>query len=859
MRSWYLFGYDGFPTGEQRRRFYRQRDDPCDSEEECDYDDETNDRPIFYYPMHESEEGSRSSYGSALSSASSYASEGEAHTGVERGVPGYYDKNAVRTRRRNRHSRRTSQGGPPAWCVLHSTLYEDMLAWYGATAVTLPVLPLTDFPMADMFILQHGGAPCASPFSISNQTSLWHWSDASPKLSGMSKEEATGSLRCTRIRDDASLLSHLRWDRLHPTLRLAHSSAERPPPPRIGHCAVCLTTLDSSLLQYFLTDQRSTGSSRTAALPADRHNILNSNAEVTPGLLVGEDIELYGSIVLGGASQLVSTCSSCPSSPEGRDSREALREELSLASAAAAPLADPSLSGAVIPHKSILSHPLLCITLVSKKGRGATEADPTLRQHTIFFPLDTASMSIAAPRAFATLTPWADQSAEAAAVRSFAYIGGTENGGDPLAFVELEVFQLHLETWTWSCSPVTTYGARPAPRFGHSANMADEGRYLLMFGGVGEGHVYLNDLHVLDVRTRVWREVFFPFGLDVPRRAFHMSAILATTPTTPARGKRGSTPVPSSALHSSGFALQTRIALCSGEGCGAIGHLNAASGAGNRGACYGEEAANGDDGNDDDDGNMWSASVTTAESRCMLVLLGGEGEGGRPVTTSWACTLRNSKWQRLSFPLRTLPHFFHVSCSSAESVAETQRMRRRLSCTEYRSAVESLVERTVRSSVPTSSSASPSSLLDDAHVAACHGSLAQLLIRPCFANGTEQLLLVGGLRGPPVSIVTQIEVMGSSLNERASLWLLAAHQQGALSATLQQRVPHLSHLFFGYNGALSRAVGSIFQRDSSRKGRQRRPLSDADVRSNRLVSESVLDGQLTEWMRLARKRLRGSE
>ncbi|KPA85210.1 hypothetical protein ABB37_01571 [Leptomonas pyrrhocoris] len=862
MQSWYMFGYSGFPTGEQRRRFYRQRDDPCESEEECDYDDETNDRPIFYYPLHESEEGSRSSYDSTFSSASSYASDEEAHIDAKRGGPNDQHKSSLRIRRHTKRLRRTSQAGSSMQCVSHSTLYEDMPAWYGATAVTLSASLSVSFPSTETFVLQHGGAPCASPFSISNQTSLWHWSATSSKFDGISKDEARGSLRCARVRDDASLLSHLRWDRLHPTLRLAHSSAARAPLPRMGHCAVCLSSLDSSLLQYFLTEHSRTDSSSSTSACTDQNHLLSTSAKVALGLLVNDDVELYGSIILGGASQLVSTNSCSCSSPERRRSGGVLLgEEYAPASDTVASPTEPNLDGAVIPHTSVFSHPALCVTLLSTKDKGVTEASPALRQHTVFFPLDTSSISIVAPRAFATLTPWADRSAEATAVHSFAYIGGTENGRDPLAFLELEVFRLHLETWSWSCNPVTTYGAKPAPRFGHSASMADEDRYFLMFGGVGAGHVYLNDLHVLDVHTRVWREVFFPCGLNVPRRAFHVCSVLTDTPTTPAMEKKDCAPASSSEQHSSAFALQAAIALQHrGDLYGAIRPSGAVNGTSKNDVDCSAEVLAGDDSIDDDDGNVWSASVTTAQSRCTLLLLGGEGEGGRPVATSWACTLRNSKWQRLSFPLRTLPHFFHVACSSAAGCADTQHVRRQLSRTEYRTAVESLVERAARASVPTSESATPSSSLGDLHIAACHGSLAQLLNCPRGAGGAERLLLVGGSRGPPVSVATQVEVMGASLNDRASLWLLAAQQQhDSPSAALQQRMPHLSRFFFCHNSTLSHAVGSVFQRDSSEQVRQRRPLSDADARSNRLVSESVLDGQLTEWMRLARKRLRDSQ
>lgn len=39
MKRWYEYGYEGFPSGERRRRFFRQRDDPCDSQEDLSGND----------------------------------------------------------------------------------------------------------------------------------------------------------------------------------------------------------------------------------------------------------------------------------------------------------------------------------------------------------------------------------------------------------------------------------------------------------------------------------------------------------------------------------------------------------------------------------------------------------------------------------------------------------------------------------------------------------------------------------------------------------------------------------------------------------------------------------------------------
>lgn len=866
MQGWYEFGFSGFPSGEQRRRFYRQRDDPCDSEEDGDYDDENTDRPVIHYPLRMSEEGSRSPSDSAWSSDASSASDAPALTSAD--SASFCASQVGRRHRRSGRRARRAVGEEDATlrCVLRSTLNEDMPAWYGATAVTLATACGT-LPAADFLSLQHGGAPCASPFSISAQASLWHWTAvgaaaAALPSSSAARDEATGSLRCRRVPDDPSLLSRLCWERLHPALRLARGSAT-PPPPRIGHCAAALTNIDSTLLRFFLTDQHSgdhatstTMSGSSVTRSSSSTGIRTTASAPTTGLLLDSDVHICASLVLGGASQLVNASGSDPFSlsPGLRDGRGGHHHRDHPATTSAT-RGQPNLDNVSLPRAGLLSHPALCLTLWTKAGTAESgdgkSAAAALRHHSFFLPLDTPSMSIIAARAFASLTPWVDPSASAAAACAFAYLGGTDNGRDPLSFLELEIFSLHLDTWTWSCTPATTYGAKPAPRFGHSASMVDndsdhhdEG-YLLLFGGIGSGRAYLCDLHVLDVRTRVWREVFMPSGLGISRRAFHMTAVLKSSSGMGGRGNETMVAASTVQPQLSTFAVQSRLALQQQhdeEGQAVFFDASA--------------RADGEEAQDEGDSAVWSSSVTTARSCSTLVVLGGECNG-RPVATSWACTLCSGKWRRLSFPLRTLPHFFHVTAPSTEGggSAEAWRVRRQLPRAEFRAAVGSMVERTAESIAAEPSSVAPpisGSTPEDAYMAACHGSLAQLLV----CQGSRRCVLVGGSRGPPVSIATQVEVMGSTLKDTTSLWLLAAQLHGPMSDDVLRRVPNLQRFFFHRSGVLSRAVGSLLQPSDALSEQRRRPLSEADVRSDRLVSESVLDGQLTEWTRLARKRLR---
>ncbi|KAI5685858.1 Galactose oxidase [Leishmania braziliensis] len=831
MQNWYEFGYNGFPSGEQRRRFYRQRDDPCDSEEERDYDDKTNDRPIFYYPLRESEDGVRSSSVSLLPSTSSDEDDKAGRrTGDE--VPQMRLKGTY-TSQRSRRARQAPHEDSSLRCLLHTTLYEDMPAWYGSSSVTLA----SSYSPHEMYTLQYGGAPCASPFAVSNQFSLWRWRLAPVPAASTPQNEAAGNIHCLRLIDDPSLRSCLQWSALHPALRLGHTSTLQAP-PRIGHCVVPLASLDALVLQHFLSDH-SHGAHATEAsrLGTTAGRFGKKALDSIPVLLTGNNVDLYVSLVIGGASHLVDMSNS--SGAGSRHSSSGVRGPMPEGDSNA--FRGPNLDRVSIDGSHILSHPALCLTLIAH-----SVAQP--RQHTIYFPLDGPSVSVLSSRAFATLTPWPDANSEELAHHSFAYIGGTENGRDPLSYLEVELFQLNLDTWVWSSNLISTYGVKPPPRFGHSVTMVKEDACLLMLGGVGAGRTYLNDLHVLDLKTRVWREVFIPFGVDLPRRAFFTAAILAL-PDTPLQGRSGGAHsafddadhTTFSQRAAAAVARQLTFASHLGQGTSPPPFLTQ------------QGASSGDEGEGDDD--IWPARVTGARSRGVLVVLGGECEG-KPVTSAWACILRNGNWRRLSFPLRTQPHFSHVARSAVLAEADAERASRLLSRTDFRTALQALMERVVHpSSITTFDSLAYSDLAQEPYMAVCHGSLAQAVLLPSDTGVAQRLVLNGGSQGPPVSVMSEMSFMGTSLKDDVSLWLLTAQQQGSLASAFCKRVQHLHILFFNKNAGLSRAAQSILQ---SGEGKAAQPgsLSAENVRFNRFLSSCVLDGQLMEWTRLARKRLR---
>ncbi|KAG5499962.1 hypothetical protein GH5_04102 [Leishmania sp. Ghana 2012 LV757] len=832
MQSWYEFGYNGFPSGEQRRRFYRQRDDPCDSEEERDYDDKTNDRPIFYYPLRASEEGRGSSCSASLSPSTASDEDDKGGCGSDNLAP-RTRVNGACSSRCSRGARRASQEELSLRCLLHTTLYEDIPACYGSSSVTLTS---TCSPL-EVYSLQHGGAPCASPFAVSNHFSAWRWRSAPVTIASTPQNEAAGNMHCVRLADDPSLISCLQWSALHPALRLGHTSTLRAP-PRIGHCAVPLTSLDAPLLQYFLSDHSQCahateeGDFGTAA-GRFRKKALDS----IPVLFPRSDVDFHVSLVIGGASHLVDMSNS--SGAGSRHSSSGVRGPFLEGDTNA--FRGPNLDRVAIDGSHILSHPALCLTLIAH-----CTAHP--RQHTIYFPLDGPSVYVLLPRAFATLTSWPDPKGEEFALRSFAYIGGTDNGRDPLSQLEVELLQLNLDTWVWSSNPISTYGAMPPPRFGHSVTLVKEDACLLMLGGVGAGRTYLNDLHVLDLRTRVWREVFIPFGVNMPRRAFFTAAVLAL-PDTPLRHRSGSVHNAFADLDDTAF-LRRAAATAA---CQSVSASPPEQDAAPSASAVQQGSSSGDEGEGDDD--VWPARVTGARSRGALVVLGGECEG-RPVTSAWACILRNGSWRRLSFPLRTQPHFSHVARSAVLTEPESERASRLLSRTEFRTALQALMERALGPDpFAAFDSLAHSNSVHEPYMAVCHGSLAQAVLLSSDTDGAERLILSGGSQGPSVSLVSEISFLGTSLKDSVSLWLLTAQQHSSLASALCKRVRHLHILFFHKDARLSRAAQSMLQSDDGKASRPS-PVSAEDMRFNRLLSNCVLDGQLTEWTRLARKRLR---
>lgn len=211
MQGWYDYGFDGFPKGERRRRFYRQRDDPCDSQEDLsgnsDAEGGASDRPIYYYTLRDDAESdadylevatsaSSSSFSSQLWSSRSHSTtcgvssaesffgvdsdtaESVRHDGgpsapVRAGARGETSGGTTRKRRRSRTARCSSEGRRPSVTqvnqrsegFLTATSHEDprLASRYGASCSAFPMHVCDeDF----LVVVQYGGmVPHTAPSS----------------------------------------------------------------------------------------------------------------------------------------------------------------------------------------------------------------------------------------------------------------------------------------------------------------------------------------------------------------------------------------------------------------------------------------------------------------------------------------------------------------------------------------------------------------------------------------------------------------------------------------------------------------------------------------------------------------------
>lgn len=109
------------------------------------------------------------------------------------------------------------------------------------------------------------------------------------------------------------------------------------------------------------------------------------------------------------------------------------------------------------------------------------------------------------------------------AVDKIVVIGGWLGSG-PLAAQDVWILDVaNPNCISWECLEIK--GEPPGPCNMHSADFLENKNEVFVFRG-GNGREYLNDLHALNVKTKIWRTVN-PSGQPPQQRANHSSAVIS--------------------------------------------------------------------------------------------------------------------------------------------------------------------------------------------------------------------------------------------------------------------------------------------------------------------------------------------
>eukprot|EP00796_Vickermania_ingenoplastis_P004703 gene4703-3396_t len=496
------------------------------------------------------------------------------------------------------------------------------------------------------------------------------------------------------------------WPRLHPALRAANPllGATDAAPPRVGHCAVALP-LSTAEAAVFLTAPRVQAAPEPGSLdreegdrspPPPLASFLSSASDTV------RRTHLLLSLVVGGTAALINE-----------------RQER---------VGTPTLQNCRFGGQ-VMSMPALCVTVVVETRGVGSSRPPTghgpenhqLSQQQLYFPLLSTPdlLSTLDGSVFATLTPWrggrsdstftaASSSFPSPSVLSFLLLGGTNNGWRPLPFSIGTIVDLDLRTWTWSARELTTYGAEPPARFGHSASVlptdaaiaqwersstpaatamgvtgaaslsflsscggnhrcmlggachgknsapSAAGDLILVFGGIGVELEYLHDAYVLHASTHVWREILLPLSpltalRHSPRgRAFHSAVVVCPTPQHAATASRAAPAEKGNSLEEgerpSNFHLYLEEFVSRCDGECADGCSPPRTAKETAALPSGPQLE--ETGGTSGPTNRQAAALGSGE----LVILGGEGSRGVEDTV-WSLDLRTRIWRQWEFPI----------------------------------------------------------------------------------------------------------------------------------------------------------------------------------------------------------------
>ncbi|CUG36788.1 Hypothetical protein, putative [Bodo saltans] len=541
LGSWYVHGYEG-ATRAERRKFYSQRDDPCESDHETDQQlscfrrrkrlrkvRRRGNSALGNDARVDDEDDDKDAYDLVETSCSSSNKSDGDMWGFEDQLP----HDDISDAEHHECDNDEEGGSSSLWKSHHRGPKVDhrfvhcipkltgVPALVGASSAVL----FEENRCAPTAVLLHGGLPLPTIKPDSRRTSSSIPSNRSYFLIRSADQKgwiATPVVAPTQVvllhHPQHSLSGHhtnsnhntqMVVDMIPPQSLKRWTRRTMDAPHRFGHCTATLPTSSIPVHNATMLEQWN------ALLPSC------SEGEVGPDMTKGEgpfdSLDVSMTVTLGGCGEGVV--------PTVANSRAARHQQLE-----GCMLTEPILQ----LHMRLRREVDGCCVLWSSSVRLMPEV----------------SEGHMTPRAFFSINPYGphhrysngssppslDGGVVVARVPSsaaFLVFGGTEDGTTPLDDGGSGgVLLLSIDTTerTFSLEPFSTLGAPPHPRFGHTMTMVDghsssddTHHAYVLHGGVGYMGIVFSDVHLLDGASRVWREIIVPVGDAVIARprAFH--------------------------------------------------------------------------------------------------------------------------------------------------------------------------------------------------------------------------------------------------------------------------------------------------------------------------------------------------
>jgi hypothetical protein len=499
LGSWYVHGYEG-STRAERRKFYSQRDDPCESDHETDqqltcFRRKKRLRKVRRQHSHvrQDNEDDAQSDGEdtydlvETSCSSSNHSDGDIWGFGDEQPP----RDSVMAHDHNDSAAGgygavvADQGSPPMDCRIAHCIPKlaGVPALMGASSA---LLFDGSFPTA---VMLHGGLPLSRKSAASTPSNMTYFLTRSEDQKGWIASSACDPRRVVvvnvrkdikRAKPDVDVLS------ISPPQSLKRWATAAQLPHRFGHCTATLPR---------------------ASVPVhDATMLAEWNALPWEGGLF-DAVDVSMTVTLGGSGD-----GHVPLVGHSRTMRNRQLEGCILA--------EPALQLFVRLRRQLDGSCALwssAVRLLPEVPEG----------HMV-------------PRVFFSLCQWTHPSSASAHPRAtFLICGGTEDGESPLddnINGGVSLLSIDATERTFSLEPFATLGAPPAPRFGHTMTLVESDHHdapqvygssatYVLHGGIGFLGTVFSDVYLLDGSSRVWREIIVPVGDAVIARprAFHVA------------------------------------------------------------------------------------------------------------------------------------------------------------------------------------------------------------------------------------------------------------------------------------------------------------------------------------------------